>query len=194
MLRDPRSNAWAYIARDDFDSAFHLLLGRLVHAIARLDFIVGLQLRYWAHKDDTSIHKLLKPGTPRLHERLKTLEELVSAAWSVPHYEGQKEIREWFRLAHQARGLRNEYAHGRWGVPGKHSFTESGRLSDAKPLLVFVPLDWNMLDSCSDNNIELTLEEFATQVEEAENLATRFWNLISKYGEYLYPGLNLTAP
>lgn len=191
MAPSKRSNAWAQIAMDDFDSAFHLLLGRLVHAIARLDFNIGLQLRYWAHKDDSRIHGLLKPGTPKLHERLKTLEELVSAAWSACHDEGQKELCGWFELAHKSRGIRNEYAHGRWGVPGKHLFTESGRLCDAKPLLVFVPLDWDMSENRNDNNIELTLEEFAAQVEEAEQLSGQFWDIVTKYGEHLHPGKKL---
>ncbi|WP_157128563.1 hypothetical protein [Cupriavidus sp. USMAA2-4] len=188
-----RSNAWAEIALNDFDSAFHLLLGRLVHAIARLDFNVGLQLGYWAHKDDASIWKLLKPGTSRLHERLTALEELVSAAWFASHDEGQKEFRHWFARAHKARGLRNEYAHGRWGVPGKHLFTESGRLSDATPLLVFVPLDWDMSPNREDKSIELTLDEFAAQVEEAEQLSVHFLNIERRYGAHLYPGRRLSG-
>lgn len=186
--------AWSRIAETDFDSAFHLLLGRLVHAIARLDFIVGLQLRYWAPEDDSRIRALLKPGTPKLNDRLTVLQELVGAAWSSHHAEGQMELCLWFERAHKARGLRNEYAHGRWGVPGKHLFTESGRLSDATRLLVFVPLDWDMSENRKDNTIELRLEEFAAQVEEAEELSAGFWELVSRYGEYLYPGKKLMAP
>lgn len=191
MVAPTRVDAWRQIANNDFDSAFHLLLGRLVHAIARLDFNVGLQLRYWAHEEDSRIPALLKPGTPKLHDRLKILEELVAAAWSATHDEGQKELSGWFERAHKARGFRNEYAHGRWGVPGKYSFTESGRLCDATPLLVFVPLDWDMSENRKDNTIELTLDEFAAQAEEAEQLSGQFWDVVTKYGEHLYPGRKL---
>lgn len=191
MVSSKRVEAWRQIAESDFDSAFHLLLGRLVHAIARLDFNVGLQLRYWAHEDDSRIRTLLKPRTPKLEERLSVLEQVVAAAWSDAHDEGQEQLSGWFERAHKARGFRNEYAHGRWGVPGKYLHAESGRLCDATPLLVFVPLDWDMSPTREDKSIELTLDEFAAQVEEAEQLSVQFWNIVKKYGEHLYPGRRL---
>ncbi|SOZ68516.1 conserved hypothetical protein [Cupriavidus taiwanensis] len=188
MASPKRVDAWRHIAKTDFESAFHLLLGRLIHAIARLDFNVGLQLRYWAHEDDSRIRALLKPRTSKLEERLRVLEQLVAGAWSGAHDEGQRQLSDWFERAHKARGFRNAYAHGRWGVPGKHLHAESGRLCDATPLLVFVPLDWDMSPNRKDNSIELTLDEFAAQVEEAEHLSVQFLDIERKFGEHLYPG------
>ncbi len=188
MASSKRSGAWRQIAEDDFESAFHLLLGRLVHAIARLDFTMGLQLRYWAHKDEPRVRTLLKPGNARLNDRLEALEELVGASWSGAHTEGQEEMSRWFERAHKARGVRNEYVHGRWAAPGKHSFTESGRVCDAMPLLVFMPLDWDMSENREDKSLTLTLEEFAAQVVEAEQLTEQLWRIEKKYGENLYPG------
>lgn len=49
MVATKRLEVWREIADNDFASTFHLLLGRLVHAIARLDFGIGLQLRYWGN-------------------------------------------------------------------------------------------------------------------------------------------------
>lgn len=176
-----------------FEDAFHLLLGRLVHAIARLDFYVGLQLRYWGHEADPKIHALLKPRTAKLDERLKALESLLSAAWTEVGAAGQQEMSQWFRRAHQTRAFRNEYAHGRWGVPGKHLHAESGRLCDATPLLVFVPLDWDMSPNREDESIEMTLEDFAAQVEEAELLSSQYWALITKHGGHLHVGQRLNG-
>ncbi|AOY96113.1 hypothetical protein BKK79_31245 [Cupriavidus sp. USMAA2-4] len=72
-------------------------------------------------------------------------------------------------------------------------FTESGRLSDATPLLVFVPLDWDMSPNREDKSIELTLDEFAAQVEEAEQLSVHFLNIERRYGAHLYPGRRLSG-
>ncbi|AZG13793.1 hypothetical protein [Cupriavidus pauculus] len=91
MVSSKRVDAWRQIAETDFESAFHLLLGWLVHAIARLDFNIGLQLRYWGHEDDSRIRALLKPRTPKLDERLRVLEQLVAAAWSDANDEGQEQ-------------------------------------------------------------------------------------------------------
>ncbi|WP_455279048.1 hypothetical protein [Cupriavidus necator] len=186
MVSPKRVAAWRQIAETDFDSAFHLLLGRLIHAIARLDFNVGLQLRYWGHEEDPKIRWLLKPQTSKLAERLSALEQLMVAAWSVDvQAEGQQELAGWFERAHTARAFRNEYAHGRWGVPGKHLHAESGRLCDATPLLVFVPLDWDMSPTREDKSIEMTLDDFAAQVEEAELLSSQYWNLVTKHGGHV---------
>ncbi|MFV8618107.1 hypothetical protein [Ralstonia pseudosolanacearum] len=175
-----------------FEDAFHLLLGRMVHAIARLDFHVGLELRYWGSDKDTNIQSLLKPKTAKLDERLKALECLMRAAWVNTAAGGQREFSLWFERAHRARVFRNDYAHGRWGVPGKHLPGESGRFCDATPLLVFVPLNWDMSPSREDESIAMTLDEFAAQVGEAEQLSGQFQDLATKYGEHLHVGKRLS--
>lgn len=178
-------------SHERFRDEFHLLLGRLVHAIARLYFNVGLQLRAWGCEDDPSINVLLKPRTARLDERLKGLERLLMKAWSHVGDEGLQELQNWFVRAHQARAFRNEYAHGRWGVPGRLQEAASGRYCDAIPLLLFVPLDWNMSPDRKDESISMTLEEFAAQVREAELLTGEYWKLTERYAGQAYSGHKL---
>lgn len=170
------------------EDRFHMLLGRLVHSVARLDLYVGLQLRYWGHPEDAKIQELLRPRIARLEERLKALEKLLERAWGASNSKGWQEMDLWFRRAHKARAFRNEYAHGRWAAPGKHRFSESGRISDAAPLLVFVPLDWDMSEDREDQSIEMTLDEFALQVREAEQLSQMHWDLTKRYGGQAYTG------
>lgn len=188
MTATRQSDAWRRIAEVDFDGAFHLLLGRLVHTIARLDFGMGLQLRYWSLEGDQKVQELLEPQSAKLKGRLKALERLMQSAWGQPNPDGVREFTEWFERANRARGLRNDYAHGRWGVPGKRLPAESGRFCDATPLLVFVPLDWDMSPDRKDRSVDLTLEQFAAQVEEAELLSSQFFSLVEKYGDRLYTG------
>lgn len=174
------------------EDAFHRLLGQLVHTIARLDFSVGLQLRFWGMEDDPRIQSLLKPRTAQLNDRLMALERLLKIAWADVGQEGLEAMADWFNRAHRARGFRNEYAHGRWGLPGKFLQAESGRHCDATPLLLFIPLDWNMSPDRPDETISLTLEEFADQVEEAKNLAAEYWKITKKYGGQAYTGHRLS--
>jgi len=138
--------------------------------------------------EDTKIQSLLKPKTAKLDERLKALECLMRAAWVNTAAAGQKEFSLWFERAHRARVFRSDYAHGRWGVPGRHLPGESGRFSDATPLLVFVPLHWDMSPGREDESIAMTLDEFAAQVGEAEQLSGQFQDLATKYGEHLHVG------
>lgn len=192
MASPRKEKTWQRVADVGFESAFHFLLGRLVHAIARLDFGMGLQLRYWGREDDPKIQELLEPQSAKLKGRLKALERLMKAAWAQPNTEGELEFAQWFKRAHKARGFRNDYAHGRWGVPGKHVEAASGRFCDATPLLVFVPLDWDMSPDRKDRSIDLTLEQFAAQVEQAEVLSSQFFALVEKYGVYLNSGQRLS--
>ncbi|AJG24947.1 hypothetical protein RR42_s3371 [Cupriavidus basilensis] len=58
-------------------------------------------------------------------------------------------------------------------------------------MLVFVPLDWDMSPNRVDKSIDLTLEDFAAQVEEAELLSSQYLNLVTKYGAHLHIGQRL---
>lgn len=64
---------------------------------------------------------------------------------------------------------------------------------DATLLLVFVPLDWDMSPNRVDKSIDLTLDDFAAQVEEAELLSSQYLDLVSKYGAHLHVGQRLSG-
>lgn len=176
---------------ESFDNSFHRLLGRLVHTVARLDFNVGLQLRFWGVEDDPKILDLLQPRTSQLNARLKALKRLLSSAWADVGSEGLQAMNAWFSRADQARAFRNEYAHGRWGVPGAYLQAESGRQCDATPLLLFAPLDWSMSPGRPDTYLRLTLEEFTRQVNEAELLAAEYQELTERFAASAYTGHKL---
>lgn len=68
------------LKEESFQDSFHRLLGRLVHTVARLDFNIGLQLRFWGLEDDTKIQALLQPRSPQLNGRLQALKRLPGMA------------------------------------------------------------------------------------------------------------------
>lgn len=172
---------------DAFRDEFHRLLGQLVHAIARFDFTVGLQLNWLGPYCQQDVAELLSPRQARLGERLKKLKALIMDVYEPAGPKALAEFTEWFTRADQARVLRNDYAHGRWGVPGKHKLTPSGRMIDAEPLLAFMPLHWDLTPDRADDSIYMTLEEFASQVSDAESLFDAYWKLCKRYEVHAKP-------
>lgn len=166
---------------DPFRDEFHRLLGRLIHSIARFDFTVGLQLNWLGPHCQQDVSGLLSARQAKLGERLKKLKTLIMDVYEPAGPAALAEFADWFDKADQARVLRNDYAHGRWGVPGKYRFKPLGRMIDAEPLLAFIPLHWDMTPDRADDSIYMTLDEFAAQVEDAESLFDAYWKLCKRY-------------
>ena len=64
---------------------------------------------------------------------------------------------------------------------------------DAEPLLVFVPLDWNMDPDREDRSITLTIQDFKEQVEEAEAVFSDYSKLAKRFEKSVKPGLPAAA-
>jgi hypothetical protein len=182
-----KNNQSASAKEDPFRDEFHRLLGRLIHSIARFDFTVGLQLNWLGPHCQQDVSVLLSARQAKLGERLKKLKALIMDVYEPAGTQALAEFSTWFDKADQARGLRNDYAHGRWGVPGKYLFKPPGRLIDAKPLLAFIPLHWDMTPDRADDSVYMTLEEFATQVSDAESLFDAYWKLCKRYESQAKP-------
>ena len=165
------------------------MLGRLVHAHARFDFNVGLQLNWMGPMYGVEVTDVLNPYKATFKERLNFFKRLVLEVYQPAGAAFVTEFRSWFDRAEKCRVLRNDYAHGRWGVPGKFNYKEGGRLMDAEPLLVFIPLNWNMAPDREDLSITLTMQEFEQQVEEAEAVFNDYFKLTKRFEESAKPGL-----
>jgi len=177
---------------DPFEDEFHRLLGRLVHVHARFDFNIGLQLNWMGPYYQEDVAELLNPLQTQLGRRLKKLKQLILDIYSPAGEEALTAFKAWFKRADEARGLRNDYVHGRWGVPGKYNFIPPGRMIDAVPLLTFVPLHWDTSPDRPDDSISMTLEEFASQVAAVEVLFADYWKLTKKYEQYAKPSRSLS--
>ena len=149
---------------DPFRDEFHRLLGRLIHSIARFDFTVGLQLNWLGPHCQQDVSGLLSARQAKLGERLKKLRTLIMNVYESAGPAAPAEFSVWFDKADQARVLRNDYAYGRWDVPGKHRFKPPGRMIDAEPLLAFIPLHWDMPPDRADDSIYRTCTRSATSL------------------------------
>ena len=178
---------------DAFERDFHYLLGRLVHAHARFDFNVGLQLNWMGPMYGVEVSEALNPYKATFKARLDLFKRLVLDVYQPAGSGFIDEFRTWFDRAERCRVLRNDYAHGRWGVPGKFNFKDGGSMKDAEPLLVFVPLDWNMDPDKEDSSIALTMQELKEQVEEAEAVFSDYSKLAKRFEESAKPGLPVAA-
>ena len=168
--------------RNDFEDEFHRLLGRLVHAHARFDFNVGLQLNWLGPYYQVEVAELLDPGQTQLCKRLRKFKQLVLDVFKPAGEEALAEFTAWFERADKVRALRNDYVHGRWGV--KYDFKPPGRIIDAEPRLCFVPLHWDMAPDRPDDSISMSLDEFASQVDAVEALFADYLHLSERYMQY----------
>jgi hypothetical protein len=164
-----------------FKDEFHRLLGRLVHATAVFDFNVGLQLLNSGVFTQNELDELLNPCTTQLKKRLVALKKVVQKTFHSAEGKANAEFSEWFDCADNCRVLRNDYVHGRWGVPGKYKLPHSGSAINSIPLLSFLPLTWETSPDKLDEEIVLSVEEFAQQVKVAEQLISKFWVLHDRY-------------
>lgn len=157
---------------DEFTSRFYGLLGRLVHAHAQLDFNVGLQLNWMGPQLGQDVTVLLQPTTP-FARRLTRLEELTDKLFSHAEPAAMEELKAWFAEAGRLKQLRNDYVHGRWGVP--RSFSE------IPPRIEFVPLHWNMDPEAAVPPTVMTIDELEQQVATLQHLAGEYFRLARKY-------------
>lgn len=152
------------------EDRLHLLLGRLVHAVARLDFSVGLQLRWLGPYRGHDVADLLSTGQGSFHQRLRKLRSLAAETWAQADAEALKSFSDWFVRAEAARGIRNDYAHGRWG---RRSF----RSDDFN----FIALSWEMDPDKQPPEVVVHLDELAREVAEIESLAHEFFELQKQF-------------
>lgn len=146
----------------------HWLLGRLLHATARLDFCVGLQIR--SLSADRGRPAKLSLAKQKLNDRLRLLQELTEETFCHSDPLAKSAFDEWFGQAADARALRNDYAHGRWG-----------QVSSREPdLFSFIPLSW-ALDEHKVLSEQVPLTELQARVEAVESLTQRFMDLQEQF-------------
>ena len=163
------------ISTNEFDQKFHYLLGRLVRAHSNFDYNVGLQLNWLGRYYGESVEEVLNPLKP-FSERLKLLKRFILNAFQRAGEGALSEFKDWFRQAHELKGLRNDYLHGRWGLPANYSDTNNS--------LRFTPLHWDTTGGRADETVSLTLEESAAQVKSVEKLIAEYHSLFNKYSTY----------
>ena len=162
-----------------FEDQFNVHLGRLVHATARFDHFIGLQLNWLGLYLAVDVSKYLEPTKVTLATRLERLQLLVKDAFQAAGPAAMAELDGWFASAASARALRNNYVHGRWGLPGKLAESPDG--GPRVPLLAFIKLDWDMTPNQPDKSEYLTIDEFRKQVEDAVAVYNAFFALSEKY-------------
>jgi hypothetical protein len=163
----------------DIPDAFHLRLGRLTDASANLDFNVGLALNWLGQHNGVDVSKLLDPKKTQLCQRLVQLEELLLKTYDPEQPQVAKDFGAWFGRANNARALRNDYVHARWGFPGE--------LNDEEPHVFFLELNWDMEPRQPNKTIKLSLTALDLQIEEIAKLASDFMKLRDQHAQHSMP-------
>lgn len=170
-------------SENPFLEEFHRNLGRLVHAMASFDLNIGLQLNWMGPSLGVDVTAELDPKSTHLRQRLKRLKTLTLKAFAAAGEDAVIELRNWFDRADRARAIRNDYVHGRWGVPAGFDMDAEGRI-EGEPLLGFVPLRWDLTLGQPDRTIRMKMQDFARQVDAAERLLGEYIRLTDRYGAF----------
>ncbi|SEA67706.1 hypothetical protein [Variovorax sp. YR216] len=154
----------------DFDrDGLHLLLGTLIHAYARLDHFMGLQLKWLGEYRGRPVTNLLRKNVG-FDRRLKLLRELSIETWAHSDAKIADEFRAWFKEVERVQKQRNRFAHGRWGYVHK----ESGEVG-------FVDLSWERDPDKMKPPVQVALREFKRLASEVECLSGQFMALQDKH-------------
>lgn len=164
------------------EDRLHLLLGRLVHAVARLDFCVGLQLQWLGPYRGHDLADLFSTGQGSFQKRLHKLKVLTMEIWAHADAQALAAFSDWFVRAEAARGIRNDYAHGRWG---RQSFRNEDFL--------FIALSWEMDADRQAPAVVVKLEQFSLDVAEIELLAHEFMALQKRFENAARPSVDWEA-
>lgn len=154
----------------DFDrDALHLLLGRLIHAYARLDHFMGLQLKWLGEYRGRPVAKLLRKNVA-FDRRLKLLHELSIETWGHSDAKIADEFKKWFKEVERVQKQRNRFAHGRWGYVHKGT----GEIE-------FVALSWETDPDKMRPTVNVALIDFERLSGEVEQLGGAFVALQDKH-------------
>lgn len=154
----------------DFDrDALHLLLGRLIHAYARLDHFMGLQLKWLGEYRDRPVAELLRKNVA-FDRRLKLLHALSIETWGHSDAKVADEFRAWFKAVERVQKQRNRFAHGRWGYVHR----STGEVE-------FVDLSWETDPDKMKPAAKVALIDFERLAAEVERLGGEFIALQEKH-------------
>lgn len=154
----------------DFDrDALHLLLGRLIHAYARLDHFIGLQLKWLGEYRDRPTAKVLRKRTP-FELRLRLLRELAIESWGHSDVKVADEFKVWFKEVERVQKQRNRFAHGRWGYVHKGT----GEIE-------FVDLSWETDPVKMKPAVQVALTDFDRLARDVERLNGEFLALQQRH-------------
>ncbi len=93
----------------------------------------------------------------------------------------ERDFSTWFARVHEARALRNDFAHGRWGITGRH-IPEGLRFE-------FAVLSWDFDAGKRSDQNSYTPQELEADVEKVERLFDDFCKLEEKYLRNAKPSL-----
>jgi len=153
------------LSEDSANDEMHRLLGRLIHAYARLDHFIGLQVAWLGDYRGRSVQDLLVKGV-NFAKRLRCLQQLAFETWAHSDPEVAKQFASWFKAVRYAQAQRNRLAHGRWGY----------MRSDAQEI-EFVELAWETTATKLKPAMKVQMTEFRQLVIDVEGLQPRFLQL-----------------
>jgi hypothetical protein len=149
---------------DDLEPQAAAVVGRLVFAFARLDFMLALALR---NLIPSTAPDDLNPLVERLgfKDRLDALRELVGRSTRLEE-RAVAMFETWYPTADRLRATRNAFVHGRWGMQTRDTvFNASTKVGKA----------------LSGGSTNYTLAELESEARQAKQVLDTFYNWHAKH-------------
>lgn len=149
-------------------------LVRFLKLFNLLERNVGLCISWLVnHSDPRVAYPFLDKLTTQ--GKMDILKELIFYKYSETNQEMIRDFNEWFKLASEARAVRNRYIHGYWDA----------LFSRGENPIIFQPTVWTSgvgkRKAERDSSQKMSLNEFKVIVQEMESVFEKFMELREKY-------------
>ncbi len=160
---------------DEVEARFYSAIGKFINQYGWFDYNVGLQLNYWSNGKLKNVKKYLTINSG-LKDRLDALTGMVNKSTNPVTAAESSEYQQWVGDVESIRGLRNDYAHGRW----VHSATANKDDID----MTFVPMQWNASQRELRPTVTISLSELERQVTQLSKLTDQIPKVLVPYLEF----------
>lgn len=157
------------------DARFHRALGKFIDEYGWFDYNLGLQLNYWGKLRGVDIKAFLR-SQASLKDRLDRVQLMIKTSLNPVTELEHSQYRDWIAGVESIRGLRNDYAHGRWAP--------TGNADGEDPEMMFVPLQWNAGSEAQKQTVSMRLSELERQAGKISELINRMGKVLAPYLEF----------
>lgn len=160
---------------EEVEARFYSVIGKFINQYGWFDYNLGLQLNYWGNGKPKNIKKYLTINSG-LKDRLDAITGMVNKSTNPVTAAESSEYQQWVRDVESIRGLRNDYAHGRW----VHSATASKDDID----MTFVPMQWSAGQRELRPTVTMLLSELEKQATQISKLTDQMSKVLVPYMEF----------
>ena len=175
MKKAPNASPDLQRLPDEVEARFYSAIGKFINQYGWFDYNVGLQLNYWSDGRLKNVKKYLTINSG-LKDRLDALTGMVHKSTNPVTAAESLEYQRWMGDVESIRGLRNDYAHGRWIYSVTANKNDIG--------MTFVPLQWSASERELRPAVTISLSELERQATQLSKLTDQMPKVLVPYLQF----------